>query len=794
MKKSFALSSGLICLASGQSNITDYSKYVNLFLGTENGGNMFPGVVPAPYSMVKLGPDIENGAVDAYSGYLPTGSIWGFSMLHESGTGGAPKYGVVSQMPVVGDVANPLIDLGQNRSVNGELANHPDIWDWLTSLFADTAAVGYYKSCLDTGVDIEVAATEHAGMYQYTFPAGNASSVVVDVSHVLPSFRGLGWGQAYAGGEFSISGNGSSYQGHGVYNNGWNLAPNWTVYFCGHFEQAPTSSNTFIGNNTTLHSYGESLSTNSTHRQGGVFTFGRSKVTSRVGISFISTNKACANVESEIPSGSTLQALVDQAQDRWNVEAFSKVTTSETNTTILTQLYSYLYGMQLIPSNRTGENPKWTSDEPHYDDIFTFWDLFRCSMALSHVLQPTAYVEQIRSIIDIWRHEGWLPDARSSDFTGRTQGGSNADNVLADAYVKGVRGKVNWTDGYAAMKTDAEITPPNNFDPIANDSSTQEGRGALPDWKQYGYITPHFSRAVSRAVEYSVNDFSLSQVASGLNLTDDQDRYINRSRNWRNHWNPEQTSFNSSGFMVPRYANGSFDYPFDPANCTACYWPDPYYEDTPWSYSFNAHHDINHLIELSGGREGFLQRLDTYFEPGLYEDNEAFGSTLFNPSNEPAFTTPYLYNFVGRQDLSVKRSRDAAKTYYNAGKGGIPGNSDAGAMQTWILWNMIGLYPMTGQTTFLVGSPWFENMSINLGENKTLTVTSTGGNADTAYYVQSLEVNGQCWDKAWLTWNDVFANGGRLDFVLGAEPVLWANGTLPPSPASGDSPSGYKRT
>ncbi|KAK4890713.1 hypothetical protein LTR27_010640 [Elasticomyces elasticus] len=770
MKYSFALSSGLICLAAGQSNVTDYSKYVNLFLGTENGGNMFPGVVPAPYSMVKLGPDVENGAVDAYSGYLPSGSIWGFSMLHESGTGGAPKYGVVSQMPVVGDVANPLVDLGQNRSVN------------------DTAAVGYYKSCLDTGVDIEVAATEHAGMYQYTFPSSNASSVVVDVSHVLPSFRGLGWGQGYAGGEFSISGNGSSYQGHGVYNNGWNLAPNWTVYFCGHFEQAPIGSKTFTGNDTTLYSYGESSSTNSTYRQGGVFTFGQSKVTSRVGISFISTNKACANVESEISSGTTLQALVEQAQNRWNVEAFSKVTTSETNTTVLAQLYSYLYGMQLIPSNRTGENPKWTSDEPHYDDIFTFWDLFRCSTALSHVLQPTAYVEQIRSIIDIWRHEGWLPDARSSDFTGRTQGGSNADNVLADAYVKGVRGQVNWTDGYAAMKTDAEIIPPNNFDPIANDSSTQEGRGALPDWKQYGYITPHFSRAVSRAVEYSVNDFSLYQVASGLDLTDDQDRYINRSRNWRNHWNPEQTSFNSSGFMVPRYANGSFDYPFDPANCTACYWPDPYYEDTPWSYSFNAHHDIYHLIELSGGREGFLQRLNTYFEPGLYEDNEAFGSTLFNPSNEPAFTTPYLYNFVGRQDLSVKRSRDAAKTYYNAGKGGIPGNSDAGAMQTWILWNMIGLYPMTGQTTFLIGSPWFEHLSINLGENKTLTVTSTGGNADTAYYVQSLEVNGQSWDKAWLTWDDIFANGGRLDFVLGSDPVLWANGTLPPSPASDNTP------
>ncbi|KAK5126673.1 hypothetical protein LTR85_009607 [Meristemomyces frigidus] len=750
--------------AAQYTNTSDYTQYVDLFLGTENGGNMFPGVVPAPFSMVKLGPDVEDGTTDAYSGYLPSGQIWGFSMMHESGTGGAPKYGVVSQMPVAGTVDNPLKDLGQNRSVN------------------DTAMVGYYKSSLANGVDVELAATEHAGLYQYSFPAGNTSSVVIDVSHVLPSYRGLGWGQGYAGGHFNVSGN--SYTGYGIYNNGWNLAPNWTVYFCGSFDQYAASVKTFTGNDTTLYSYDNTAVTNGTYRQGGVFTFDGANVTSRVGISFISCAQACDNVESEIPEGSTLNSIVSKAQDCWNDQVFSRVTTTETNTTVLTQLYSYMYGMMLIPSNRSDENPLWTSSEPYYDDIFTFWDLFRCGTALMQVLQPSAYEEQIRSIIDIWRHEGWLPDARSSDYTGRTQGGSNADNVLADAYVKGVRGQVNWQDGYSAMKTDAEVVPPNNHDPSANDSSTKEGRGALPDWKEYGYITPKFSRAVSRAVEYSANDFGLYQVASGLNMTDDASKYLNRSRNWRNHWNPEQTSLNSSGFVVPRYANGSFEYPYDPMQCGGCYWPDPYYEDTPWSYSFNGHHDIYHLISLSGDSDGFVQRLETFFEPGLYSSNSAYGSTLFNPGNEPAFTTPYLFNFVGRQDLSAKYSRHAAKSYYNAGSSGIPGNSDAGAMQTWILWNMIGLYPMTGQNFFLIGSPWFEHLNIMLGTNTSLTITSTGGNADTAYYVQSLKVNGQPWDRAWVTWEEVFASGGRMDFVLGTEPVRWANGTLPPSPAS----------
>lgn len=580
--------------------------------------------------MVKLGPDVQDGTTDAYSGYLPEGQVYGFSMMHESGTGGAPKYGVVSQMPTSGIPTNPLLDLGQNRSMN------------------DTAEVGYYKSSLANGIEVELAATAHAGMYQYTFPSGE-NSVVVDVSHVLPSFRGLGWSQGYSGGAFELANSG--YTGHGVYNGGWNVAPDWTIYFCGHFDQPPISRKTFTGqkaHNETLASYGNETSTSGTVRQGGVFSFNASSVVSRVGISFISSEKACTNVQSEMPKGTELQHLLSRAQEKWNVEIFRKVTTTETNHTVLMQLYSYLYGMNLIPSNRTGENPGWESTEPYWDDFFTLWDLFRCSTPLWHILNPVAYEEIIRALINIWRHEGWLPDARSSNFNGKTQGGSNADNVLADAYVKGVRGQIDWEDGHAAVTKDAEVTPPNNHDPVAPDSSTKQGRGALPDWLEFSYIAPNFTRAVSRAVEYAVNDFSVSQIASGLGKDEDAKRYLDRSRNWRNHWNPDQKSLNFSGFMVPRYAeeagfaNNSFEYPYDPLQCGDCYWDSPYYEDVPWSYSWNAHHDIYHLISLIGRPETFVDRLETFFKPGLYENNEVFGGTIFNPSNEPAFTTPYV--------------------------------------------------------------------------------------------------------------------------------------------------------
>ncbi|KAL0262494.1 hypothetical protein SLS55_001462 [Diplodia seriata] len=682
---------------------TDYTQYVDPFHGTENGGNVFPGVVPAPFSVVKLGIDVSSGTTDAYSGYLPAGNVTGFSMLHESGTGGAPKYGVVSQLPVVGDssLANPLADLGVARGA------------------ADEASVGYYRARLANGVTVELAGTDHAGMYRYAFPENRggapsaaAAVVVVDVSHVLPSFRGLGWGQGYAGGAFEIFDDGH-YEGSGTYNNGWNLAPNWTIYFCGRFNATAASSKTFSGNGTTLDQYGEQSRVSGDKRLGGVFTFDETAVSSRVGVSFISSEKACRFLDDELPSDVTLESLVSASRDTWNTQVFSKVTTTETNTEYLTQLYSSLYGMHLIPSNRTGENPLWVTDEPYYDDWFTLWDLFRCTTPLMHVLQPEAYEEQIRSFIDIWRNEGFMPDARSSNWNGRVQGGTNADNVLADAYVKGVRGAIDWNEGY--------------------------GRD------------------------------------------DDATKYFSRSRNWRNHWNPNATALGFSGFVVPRNADGTFVQQ-DPLSCAGCYWPDPYYEDSPYTYSFNAIHDMENLIRRAGGSDTFVKRLDTFFSQGLYQ-----------PGNEPSFTTPYLYNYAGRQDLTVRQIRTTGYNNYSAGRDGIPGNSDAGSLQSWMLWNIIGLYPVTGQTTFLVGSPWFEQLTISLGGGKFLNITSNVDaatqRAEGAYYVQRLTVNGEAWDRAWVTWQDVFAEGGEMAFELGATPQGWDSGDAPPSPASQQSSS-----
>jgi putative alpha-1,2-mannosidase len=162
---------------------------------------MFPGVT-RPFGVVKLGPDLYTG-VDAYSGYLPTGRVTGYTMMHESGTGGAPKYGVVAQMPILGNISNPLLDFSVNRAA------------------ADNGTVGYYSSSLANGIKTELAASEHAAMFQYTFPTGQQGNILVDVSHVLSSYRGQGLGQGYSNGNISLFPDGH-YEGSGVYNNGWN--------------------------------------------------------------------------------------------------------------------------------------------------------------------------------------------------------------------------------------------------------------------------------------------------------------------------------------------------------------------------------------------------------------------------------------------------------------------------------------------------------------------------------------------------------------------------------------------
>lgn len=363
----------------------DYARYVNPFWGTVGsipnytfgGGAVFVGAA-VPFGVVKLTMDtfVKNTSIAALQGgYTPNGLITGFSMMHESGTGGCSKYGVISQMPLT-NIEAP-VNLLDNRTY------------WQGRIGEDEASVGYFKTKLENGVTAELSATRHAGFYQYEFlQAQETKHVLVDVSHYLPNVVGGYCTQTYREGGIKISEDRKKYQGHGSFFGGFNEGAPYTVYFCGEFESAPDVAESFSGRNQfpgfnsmnpeplpwpTFAS--ENITTPQGSRVGAVFTWtgNSTAVRSKVGISFISEEKACKFKDEEITSWD-IHSTVNAAVEEWNRDVFSKIrvdTGEDSNKDHLAMLYSSLYFMHLIPSDRTGENPLWESEEPYWDDFYT---------------------------------------------------------------------------------------------------------------------------------------------------------------------------------------------------------------------------------------------------------------------------------------------------------------------------------------------------------------------------------------------------------------------------------------
>jgi predicted alpha-1,2-mannosidase len=394
----------------------------------------------------------------------------------------------------------------------------------------------------------------------------------------------------------------------------------------------------------------------------------------------------------------------------------------------------------------------------------------------------------IRSLIDIYRHEGTLPDCRMSLCKGFTQGGSNADIVLADSYLKNITQKVDWATAYEAMVADAEDEPLN---------WAAEGRGGLTSWKNLNYIpaddfdpygTGLFTRSISRTVEYAYDDFCIAEMAQAMGKQSDYSKYVQRSTNWKNLWNPSQTSFINAtntgfvGFLQPKYLNGTFGFQ-DPIFCspllnfTECYLnPNGHetYEGSVWLYSFFAPHDMATLIQTMGGNDAFVARLDYFHESGL-----------LYVGDEQAFLPIYQYHYAGRPGKSAYRIHTYIPSQFNTSLNGIAGNDDSGAMGSFVALSMLGIFPNPGQDVYFITPPFFPEVSIRNGmTGKTATIRNI--NFDAGYrniYIQSVTLNGGSYTKNYLT-HDFFLNGGTLELTLGpAESSTWGTGegNVPPS-------------
>ena len=348
----------------------------------------------------------------------------------------------------------------------------------------------------------------------------------------------------------------------------------WVGYFCADFKGADIRDSGIFANSRAsadVKTLTLNRGINSGALPGGGFVRFTSNpadgILARIAVSLISSEQACKSAESEIPSFG-FDATHKAAEDAWR-EKLAPITVSTTGvaTSLITNFYSGIYRTMVNPQNYTGENPKWQSSEPYFDSFYCLWDSFRSQLPFLTILDPVSLTQMIRSLIDTYEHEGWLPDCRMSLCKGYTQGGSNADVVLTDGFIKGLKDGIDWEKGYQAVVKDAEVEPY---------LWSVEGRGGLDSWKSLGYIpTQDFdykgfgtmTRSVSRTLEYAYNDFCIAHMAKGLGGKDaDVEKYTERSSNWRNLYYKDQKSFlfngvdtGFTGFFQGKFLNGTWN-------------------------------------------------------------------------------------------------------------------------------------------------------------------------------------------------------------------------------------------
>ena len=718
------------CFCSLWAVAKNYTQYVDPRIGSEGLGRTFPGP-SMPYGMVKPGPD---GVSMPNAGWAPMPElIKGFSQTHVSGTGGGQKYGNILIQPFLEEgkgltsMSGVLGNDGTRNQVsllmpNRSIASMPVCPQ---KRIREEISLGYYSCTYENGIQTEVTASERCALYRFSFhQVGGKINDTLYINKVklallidVASFLGMDTipdkreTQQYVNSHIERL-NAQVLRGWSTVRGGWNNGGPYTV--CFYLQSDVPFDGVTIQDSLYAIAHLSDIHANV-----------------KVGISFVSMEKAQQNVCPE-----TFDGQLSNLRKAWN-EKLSKIEITGTDKQ-KRMFYTGIYHTMLMPVDKSGENPHFSAT-PYYDDYYAIWDTNRTSMPLLTLIDEDRQRDMVNSLLNIYGHDGYMPDARSGNWNGRTQGGSNAEIVIADAFAKGMKG-INYELALKAMIKDAEVPPMDVDSDSLLDSALREslaaekhGRGGLKEYNSLGYIPYSIDRAGNRTVEYSYDDWCIAQVAKGLHHPDLYEKYLKRSGNWRNLWRSDYEWQGMRGFIMPRDANGRWLdsvpwgkskvyhplIPYRPDTKVAPWylpwWSTFFYEALSAEYSLSIPHDVPGLIEACGGKEAFIKRLDTFF-----------ANKHYNVANEPSFLTPYLYHWVGRPDLSVERINQIVHDNYDDTPNGLPGNDDSGAMSSWLVFNMMGIYPVAGQNLYLVGSPMIPAYTIHLPNGKKLKVVAKG--------------------------------------------------------------------
>ena len=729
----------LVFVQAGVRAATDPVDYVSTLVGTHSSyklstGNTYPAIA-LPWGMNFWTP--QTGKMgDGWAYTYDADRIRGFKETHQPSPW-INDYGQVALMPVTGA---PVFDEDKRAS-------------WFSHK-AETATPYYYKVYLaDHDVTTEITPTERAAYFRFTFPDSEHSYVVVD-----------GFDQ---GSYMKVIPSENKIVGYTTKNSG-GVPENFKNYFVMEFSKPFTYTATV--SDSTIDTSKLEVKTDHAGAIVGFATRRGEQVLVRVASSFISPEQAEANLK-ELGQRS-FEEVKQAGRQRWN-EVLGRIEVKDDNLDNLRTFYSCLYRSVLFPRSfyEIGADGKPVHYSPYNGQVlpgymFTdtgFWDTFRCLFPLLNLLYPSVNEKIQAGLVCAYNESGFLPEWASPGHRG-CMVGNNSASVVADAYLKGLRGY----DIETLWK--AVVHGANSVHPTV--SST--GRLGYEYYNKLGYV-PYdvkINESAARTLEYAYDDWCIYQLGLKLGKSKKELKpFARRALNYRNLFDKTHK------LMRGRNQDGSFQSPFNPLK-----WGDAFTEGNSWHYTWSVFHDPQGLIDLMGGREMFCHMLDSVFSVPPVFDESYYGQVIheiremqimnmgnYAHGNQPIQHMIYLYDYAGQPWKAQYWLRQVMDRMYNAQPDGYCGDEDNGQTSAWYVFSALGFYPVCpGTDQYVLGAPLFKQVVLHLENGKTVTIDAPANSKDN-FYVGRLTVDGKDYQKNYLTHSQLL-DGAQINFEMVAQP------------------------
>lgn len=748
---------GLLALAAAAAAEPRADAYsaVDPFIGTGGEGHTFPGAV-VPFGMVQLSPDTQiRERKQAYgwaAGYrYDDDSIVGFSHTHFSGTGHS-DLGDFLVMPVAGEV----------RLESGDSASPGSGYRSRFRHATEKAEPGYYAVELDDyGIAAELTAGQRIGVHRYRFPAGKPAHLLIDMRTSMYDYPGkVLWSRLRLRADGTLTGFRET--------RGW--APGRQLYFALRVSR-PLQGHAFHNTEKDIYYKGFAPPAANDPAQRamiegralvGVLDLGADagEAIVKVALSPVSEEGAVANLDAEMP-GWDFDAVRTAARERWTqaLAVFDIDADEAGRKAFYTALYHTLQAPSLFmdsdgryrgPDNAVHKAEGWTNLS-----TFSLWDTYRAQHPLLTLIQPAQYsADVVNSLLAARRASahGILPVWAFHGLETWCMIGYHAVPVIADAYLKGIR-------GFPADEALEAMVASANYGPY----------GGIAEYRKLGYVPiDKVGEAASKTLEYAFDDWTIARMAAQMGRTDVAAEFTRRAANWRNAYEPR------SGFLRARNSDGSWREPFDPS---ASGYGTDYTEGNAWQYSWYVPQDIAGLIRLHGGDRKFVARIDEVFDakvdPGQFAHMEDITGLIgwYAHGNEPSHHLAYLYVHAGQPWRTQERLAQIMRSQYAPTPQGLVGNDDLGQMSAWYVFTALGFYPVApGSNEYVIGRPFLRRAALTLPNGKVFTMRADM--LDEAHpYVGEVTLAGKPLARSVITHEQILA-GGELRFTMQAKPDM----------------------